>query len=295
MRKLHTFKTQDNANRLSDFLYVRNIQNQVEEDNGESWILWIIRDEKLDESREVLTAFLSDSTAPEFSGAGNEAQTIRLKERKDQAVREKQNRKRETAIANAGKPLVTFWLIGLSIAVTLLTNFGKNQTTFLFLISTLQPADPWWAGLIQIKMGQAWRLVTPIFLHFGWMHIIFNMMWLKDLGGGIERALGRKYLLLLVLALAVFSNLVQFAIAGPVFGGMSGVVYGLLGYIWIRGKFDPWSPLVLHPHIVNFMLLWFFLCLSGWIGQVANGAHAGGLVLGIAWGYYSAKKGRLGR
>ena len=71
--------------------------------------------------------------------------------------------------------------------------------------------------------------------------------------------------------------------------GMSGVVYGLLGYAWMKGRFDPGSGLLLHPQTVAMMLIWFFLCLTGLMGNIANTAHAVGLVLGIAWGYASSQ------
>jgi GlpG protein len=114
------------------------------------------------------------------------------------------------------------------------------------------------------------------------------MMWLYDLGGMVEARQGRLRLGLIVLVIAVLSNLGQYWMAGPIFGGMSGVVYGLLGYVWMRGKFDPASGLFLHQTTVLMMLIWFFVCLFGWVGRVANTAHAVGLVVGMAWGYLSS-------
>ena len=77
--------------------------------------------------------------------------------------------------------------------------------------------------------GQYWRLVTPVFLHFGWLHIAFNCLWLWELGGRVERVMGHVNMLLLFLAIAVVSNVCQFVFGGAgLFGGMSGVVYGLM-------------------------------------------------------------------
>jgi len=73
---------------------------------------------------------------------------------------------------------------------------------------------------------------------------------------------------------------------------MSGVVYGLLGYIWMRGKFDPGSGLYLHPTTLTMMIIWFFACFTPIVPHVANAAHAGGLVMGIAWGYLSSLRYR---
>jgi len=141
-------------------------------------------------------------------------------------------------------------------------------------------------------------LFTPVFLHAGAMHIIFNMLWLRDLGSMIEGRQSSLHLLLLVLVIAALSNLGQFYVSGPRFGGMSGVVYGLLGYIWIRGKLDPASGLYLHSSTVSMMLIWFFLCIGSnyfpmpLLGSIANTAHAVGLGTGMAWGYLSSLRYR---
>ena len=128
-----------------------------------------------------------------------------------------------------------------------------------------------------------------MFLHFGFLHIFFNMLWLRDLGSMIEARKSTWMLLLLVLVIAGTSNLAQYLVSGPTFGGMSGVVYGLLGYIWMQGKFDPASKLSLEPQTVLFMIAWFFLCLFDLVGNVANTVHAVGLGVGIAWGFLAAR------
>jgi len=69
---------------------------------------------------------------------------------------------------------------------------------------------------------------------------------------------------------------------------MSGVVYGLFGYIWMRGKFDPASGLFIDQRSVILMMVWFGLCFTGWVGPIANIAHGGGLAVGALWGWLSA-------
>jgi GlpG protein len=109
----------------------------------------------------------------------------------------------------------------------------------------------------------------------------------------IEGRQSSTYLLVLVLVIAACSNLAQFYFGhAPNFGGMSGVVYGLLGYIWIRGKFDPASGLFLHPSTVTMMLIWLVACFSGILGPIANYAHLVGLLMGAAWGYLASLRYR---
>lgn len=141
-----------------------------------------------------------------------------------------------------------------------------------------------------IAEGELWRLVTPIFVHFGLMHFVFNGLWLSLLGGRIEMLLGPVHLLLLVLVSAVISNMAQFVWTGSVaFGGMSGVIYALLGYIWIRNLLSPHPMLALPKELIGFMLFWLLFCMTGVLDfllgvGIANAAHFGGLIVGMLLG-----------
>jgi len=146
--------------------------------------------------------------------------------------------------------------------------------------------------LPEIRHGEIWRLITPMLLHYSIIHILFNMMWLRDLGSMIEARQNSLVLAMLVVVCAAGSNLAQYFVSGNHFGGMSGVVYALFGYIWIRGKFDPASGLFLHPSTVTMMIVWYFVCLVGLMSGVANTAHGVGLAMGMAWGWLSSLKHR---
>jgi GlpG protein len=130
-----------------------------------------------------------------------------------------------------------------------------------------------------------------MFLHFGWLHILFNMWWMKDLGTAIERVFSARYLLGLVLVIAVVSHVLEYVMSGPkIFGGMSGVVYGLFAFIWIRGRLDPSFPYRIPQQLVTFMLIWLALGFTGWVGPIANWVHSGGLLVGAAWGFLSSRR-----
>jgi GlpG protein len=138
--------------------------------------------------------------------------------------------------------------------------------------------------LPEVRHGEVWRLITPIFVHFGILHIVFNMLMLKDLGTMIEVRRGGWSLIGMVIGFGIASNLLQYWYNGPAFGGMSGVLYGLFGYVWMRGRWDPSSGLYLPQQVVMSMMIWFVLCAVNIIPNVANAAHAGGLMAGIIWG-----------
>lgn len=153
-----------------------------------------------------------------------------------------------------------------------------------------------------LQENQIWRLLTPIFLHFGLVHLAFNVLWLVILGSRIEQLFGSLHLLLLVMVAGVFSNMIQAGWAGSIlFGGMSGVIYALLGYIWVKGRFVPDPSLALPPGVLGFMLIWLLIGMSGVLELVfgvgvANGAHVGGfgigLLLGLVFGLLAVAKNR---
>jgi GlpG protein len=71
---------------------------------------------------------------------------------------------------------------------------------------------------------------------------------------------------------------------------MSGVVYGLFGYVWMKARFQPELGLGIGPQTITILMIWFFLCMTPWfqslIGSgVANMAHASGLLAGMLIGY----------
>jgi GlpG protein len=294
MRPIGRLPDENQARRFGDFLYAQGIENQVDPDLHGTWEIWVLDDANVETAKQAFEEFSQHPDDPRF------VETTRAAAQKRKQDQQAQTGKRTRMIDGrtifysppVSIGILTIILIVISVAVTLLADFGKKNeivqplsiTEYQFRGNILygQP------GLPEIRHGQIWRLFTPMFLHFGFLHIFFNMLWLRDLGSMIEARKSSWMLLLLVLVIAGTSNLAQYLVSDPVFGGMSGVVYGLLGYIWMQGKFNPASKLSLEPQTVLFMILWFFLCLFGLVGHVANTVHAVGLVIGIAWGFLAA-------
>ncbi|MEZ0148408.1 MAG: rhomboid family intramembrane serine protease [Candidatus Reddybacter sp.] len=144
--------------------------------------------------------------------------------------------------------------------------------------------------------GEYWRFVTPAFLHFGIFHVVFNSLWLWEFGRRVELVSGRAAYLVLMLALASGSNAGQYLWDGPVlFGGLSGVVYGLVGYVWIRNRIAPTPLLNVQPGIIYMLIGWLLICLFGIVdvfiqGGVANGAHVSGLLIGMLAGALAGRQ-----
>ena len=149
--------------------------------------------------------------------------------------------------------------------------------------------------LSEVKEGQIWRLFTPMLLHFSIPHILFNMVMLKEFGKVIEFSKGASFFLYFIIFTGFLSNLAQYMITGPFFGGMSGVIYAFFGFLWMQKTLNPDSEFSLPVSDLVLIIGWFFLCLFGLIGRIANTAHAIGLVsgmlTGIFWGLKDSSEG----
>lgn len=192
------------------------------------------------------------------------------------------------------KTPVTIVIIALSIlGFALLT----MQWWGIVLKLLFQPTYSAGSGMIfgtvfdGLSNGEIWRLITPIFLHFGALHLVFNCLWCWELGRRIEWVESSQSLLLLVLITGVGSNIIQYSYSGAgVFGGLSGVVYGLLAYCGISQWLQRSSRLALNPLIYVIMLAFLVLGMSGLMsfvgfGAIANAAHVGGLLCGAIWAF----------
>mgnify|MGYP000539533616 CR=1 FL=1 len=178
-------------------------------------------------------------------------------------------------IMHAGPVTLAIFFICVFVYLTKLINVVSLYNLFSFF-------NP----LILDNISHIWRLFTPALLHFSALHIIFNLLWWWYLGGQIEQKLSSTKLVVLFVLASSLPNLLQYFMTGPAFGGLSGVVYALVGYFWILGRYKPQSGLFLPPPYIAFMLLWLVAGFFDLLGvPVANGAHLGGLLVGcgLAW------------
>lgn len=136
---------------------------------------------------------------------------------------------------------------------------------------------------------QWWRLITPAFLHFGIWHVLFNSMALWELGRRLEFVLPRAVYLTVLLVTGFAANVVQHLLPGsPIFGGLSGAIFGLFGAIAVL-YWRTSSPVLNLPRglyilaLVSLVVLPFVL-QKAFTVHVANGAHVGGLVAGLLLG-----------
>lgn len=311
MRRIGSMPRERDARRFAAYLVTRGIDSHAEQD-ADSWTIWVRDETRIDEARSELEAFLANPNDPRYEGVEQKAESIRREaeqQRKEAQKNVIEVRGQWKATTAQYGPL-TATLIGLSILATLIGGFGKADQgiggTVNRQLAFVSPED-YQAGnpgegvrvgagnpLASLLKGEFWRMITPIFIHLSPIHLAFNMIMFFQFGRLVESLRGTAWFALMVLIIAVVSNVAQAtapdtlpaALRGsPFFGGMSGVVYGLFGYAWLKSIFDPKPQLYLSQVTVMILVGWLLLCMTPAISNVANMAHLVGLGVGGAFGY----------
>jgi GlpG protein len=310
MRTIGKLDGEELAARFRDHLYLNGIESQIDDEDDGSFSIWVLEDDQRARAAQLLEEFRAAPQAIDFRQAAAEARRRREAEEREERTR------RSTVVDTArigyernimGMPVLTVSVIIICIAVGIYSQLGGDRASLKPLLIS-QYFHQWQTGLTQnaftaalghfgwlpeVRSGQIWRLLTPVFIHFGIPHIVFNLLMFKDLGTFVENRFGPRYLAIQILIFGVLSNIGQALWGSPFFGGMSGVVYALLGFMWIRGRYDRDAGWQLNKTTVQMMLIWYVLCFTGLVGSIANTAHTVGLLAGMAWGYLSS--GHYGR
>src|SRR5688500_7924249 len=267
MRMIGTIPSDSDAERFSDYLVTQKIGNMVEESDAGDWAVWVEDDDQIDRGKSELHAFLQNPADPKYGAAVRQAETIRKEQEKTQ---KKKRTKYIDFRTRWGQPQqwmapLTMMLILLSCVISVGTNsigFGERRQEAIDIFRFASVNEQRWNAfayandgieninefyvrywLHDLRRGQVWRLFTPMLLHWNIFHLLFNMFWLRDLGAMVELQRGTRRLALLVLLCSLVPFIFQNAVSGPGFGGMSGVVYGLFGYVWVKGRYEPWLGL----------------------------------------------------
>ena len=181
-----------------------------------------------------------------------------------------------------------FYIIALAIFLTLFTNFGLNNflEPLLFIKTNLNSS---FENTYLIN-NEWWRLITPTFLHFSMTHLVFNCLWIYILGSRIEKLDGLSVFLFIFILTGILSNAGQFFWTQQyLFGGLSGAVYGLLGYCFIIELDGRHGRYGLPEALYLFMFIWLLVGFTGVLsffgfGNVANTAHLVGMIAGFIIG-----------
>lgn len=141
------------------------------------------------------------------------------------------------------------------------------------------------------QYGEIWRWLTPAFIHFSITHISFNLILWWYIGGPVEQRLGTAKLLQILLISAIASNYIESLFIDNNFGGLSGVVYALVGYAWLMGERAPERGIRLDRSLMIVSVLWLFVGYFDILGiSIANAAHLSGLAVGLLLAFWDTRK-----
>ena len=139
------------------------------------------------------------------------------------------------------------------------------------------------AGAIPWQAGHWWTILTAIYLHGGLLHIIFNVLWIRQLGPEVEKCYGPARLVVIFTVAGVAGFVLSNAFDVSFTVGASGSIFGLLGALvaYGRRRGGAFGRLQLQQYgqwaLVLFVAGFF-------MAGVNNLAHAGGFVGGFASG-----------
>lgn len=316
MRQLTTLKDEAAARKFAAWLVVQNIEARAEADR-DGWSIWVIDEDQLPTAKEHLAQFQIAPDDPRFRNVQQQAAAI---ERVEQQKRERaqkntidMSRRWGSGAQIARSAPVVLALILISVVVFILTDWGNQLgpglRAWLQFSGGVAQFDPETRLGIKteiwqnVQAGEIWRLFTPMFVHFGIPHIAFNMLCLYDFGGQIESRIKSWRFVLLVLVTAGVSALAQVVVDSWLegttlypdignFGGMSGVDYGLFGFIFMRSYVLQDRNYVLQPFTSLVAFGWLIACFASNYGlinmgmpSVANTAHVAGMLAGMALAY----------
>lgn len=261
MHKFVAFQSAKAALLFADYCKAQGLQVELASEGQATALL--APAEQISTIQALLEQFLQDPDHPRY-----------------QAAAWQQSKVVAAASATSAVRFAALWRSPLTSALVLLTLavYLWQQLDFNGANAALQLTEP----------AQFWRWLTPIVLHFSLTHLVFNLCWWALLGYKIEQHTSSATLLQLTLSSAVVSNGLQLALAGPNFGGLSGVVYALFGYCWLSDKLKGTQYYPVTNGLAAFMVLWLLLGFMDvlWV-SMANWAHLGGLVCGLVWAWLS--------
>ena len=169
-----------------------------------------------------------------------------------------------------------------------------EPVTGILMTSAIAVTIWWWLGgdvtvltLDYRVWSEPWRLVTPVLPHIDVFHLFFNLYWLYVLGGKVETVFGSYKTTAIYLLLGIGSSLAQYAFSRSGVG-LSGIGYGLFGFLWVLSRNDLRFSNAIHHQVVQLFIGWFILCVVLSIAdvwQVGNFAHGAGAALGCVLGW----------
>lgn len=314
MRLIGTLEGRPRAELFVAYLYSQRIRTVVEPQAGASDVfeIWVCDEDQVSNARHEFEQYRATSDLKIYEESLKKAEDILRQETRQKQTAAKNIKKvtYRTQVSSGWPPPITLTLVIISTIVSLISNFGDpgannslgktlvremlfvDQNDFIAEAEKVgkENVDP----AISLKKGQLWRAVTPVFLHLHAMHLLFNMLAVIQLGRIIERMEGPWRYGLIILLTAIIPNLLQGLMpeeyfGNPIFAGMSGIAFGLFGFLWVKTSLQPEFGMAMPTSSVVLMLAWLVMGFTGALGPIANLAHLGGLLTGMLFAWLSVQ------
>ncbi|MCG9584749.1 rhomboid family intramembrane serine protease GlpG [Vibrio tubiashii] len=263
------------AQAFIDYMASRQIDIQMMPEGEGQFALWLTDSQHQIEAESELQQFLSDPNANKYQAASWDMAESRKNHFSYQSPS-------MLAMIKAKAGPITLSVMVICLVIFTMQQLRSGEGVFAALHFPAFAGQEW----------QLWRWVSHAVLHFSVMHIAFNLLWWWQLGGDIEQRLGSGKLLQLFVVSAALSGAGQFWVEGANFGGLSGVVYALVGYLWMLGYKAPQLGLSMPKPMIGFMLVWLVLGFVQPYMAIANTAHLVGLLSGVALGLFDASRAK---
>lgn len=146
-----------------------------------------------------------------------------------------------------------------------------------------------------IVAGQVWRLVTPLFVHIGIVHLAFNSYAIYAIGPQIERFFGTARFLSIYILSGAYGVLASFAFSPNLSAGASGAIFGLIGaqavFFYRYRKAFGWRGQRVFQNTLSVII--FNLIMTFTVSGIDIWGHVGGLLAGAALGQYLMPRYRI--
>ncbi|WP_428773631.1 rhomboid family intramembrane serine protease GlpG [Vibrio sp.] len=278
MLRLASINNPRMAQAFIDYMASQGVEVAMMPEGEGQFALWLLSEEHQMQVEAEWQRFIQDPLAPRYQAASWE-----LAETRQQKFAYHSPSMLSLLKAKAGPVTLSVMVICLLVFVLFIA--GMADPVFNLLHFPAVASQQW----------QLWRWVTHALLHFSVLHIVFNLLWWWQLGGDVEKRLGPAKLLQIMLVSAALSGAGQFWVEGANFGGLSGVVYALVGYLWLIGVRAPQLGLGIPKPILVFMLVWMVLGFVQPYMAIANTAHLVGFGSGLILALLDASKAKYQR
>lgn len=167
-------------------------------------------------------------------------------------------------------PMITYWLIAVNVILYIIPVLFGLHDSLIANFSVWGPA---------IRDGQTYRLITGVFLHGGFVHLLFNCYALYVIGSQVENFLGKFKFLVIYLVAGISGALFSMIFGNSASVGVSGAIFGLMGALVYFGyHYRVYLGNVIKSQIIPLIIL--NLCLGFMMSGIDNFAHIGGLIGG---------------